>query len=432
MNSIAILWAQYGPYHLARVAALRKQAAPAPVYALELADGSRDYAWTRPAPVPDLVTLFPGLPAEQLSLPSVFWRVRAKLKQLNPSVCLLPSYAPKPSLAALLAAKSLRLRTVMMNESHAGTARANGPAALLKRWLINWFDAALVGGEPHRRYFAAMGLPHDKIFTGYDAVDNDAFARAADAARSDAPALRRHHALPERYFLSLGRLVPKKNLPALVHAYRLFLDALEPQPCDLVIVGSGQEEASLKALCADLGLPVYEHPQGAAPAPPRAHPALTAGVHLYGFRQVQESPVFYGLANAFILPSQVEEWGLVVNEAMASGLPVVVSQTAGCAEDLLPVDRDPPGSADAALNSKRRRNGFVFDPGSPAELASILLALNASPALRSSMGSASRAIIKRFSCENFGRSSLSAARAALGAQPSAPLPIAALGRVLKN
>lgn len=59
-------------------------------------------------------------------------------------------------------------------------------------------------------------------------------------------------------------------------------------------------------------------------------------VFFYGFRQIEENPVFYALAEAFILPSLKEEWGLVVNEAMACSLPVIVSRTAGCAEDLLP------------------------------------------------------------------------------------------------
>ena len=70
--------------------------------------------------------------------------------------------------------------------------------------------------------------------------------------------------------------------------------------------------------------------------PATHHEENRGTVFYYGFRQIEENPVFYALAEAFVLPSLKEEWGLVVNEAMAAGLPVIVSHTAGCAEDLVP------------------------------------------------------------------------------------------------
>ncbi len=112
-----------------------------------------------------------------------------------------------------------------MNESHAGTARATGVRHLVKRRLVRWFDSALVGGAPQRRYFAALGVPEEKIFEGYDAVDNDHFAaRATEAAGRPEPHAARL-GLPRRYFLSLGRFIPKKNLPVLIQAYRQYLDS---------------------------------------------------------------------------------------------------------------------------------------------------------------------------------------------------------------
>ena len=103
--------------------------------------------------------------------------------------------------------------------------------------------------------------------------------------------------------------------------------------------------------------------------------------------------MFYGLADAFILPSIKEEWGLVVNEAMASGLPVIVSKTAGCAEDLLDAvkpDDAPPGTgsqlARMGLKDCVRANGLVFDPNSSEELAQALLLLESSAELRKTHG----------------------------------------------
>ena len=145
------------------------------------------------------------------------------------------------------------------------------------------------------------------------------------------------------------------------------------------------------------------------------------GVHFCGFRQVAENPVFYALADAFVLPSLHEEWGLVVNEAMACGLPVIVSETAGCAEDLLSPQKlvAPHGlSADLRarllqLNGGIRQNGFLFNPKSVESLANALIILEASPEIRKKMGQASRQVIERFSCENFAANALLAANAAL-------------------
>jgi glycosyltransferase involved in cell wall biosynthesis len=294
----------------------------------------------------------------------------------------------------------------------------------VKRRLVGLFDAALVAGQPQKRYFAAMGLPPDKIFTGYDAVDNDYFARRVGEIRGQESVVRSQYDLPEHYFLSLGRFVPKKNLGALIHAFRIFLDASPTARTHLVLVGSGEEEPKLRALCRELKLPIYDKSElktETGMRKPGNQEGENPGVHFYGFRQIEENPVFYALADAFILPSLREEWGLVVNEAMASGLPVVVSETAGCAEDLLKPGRLPAPihlSADmnrrlTRLAGRIRQNGFVFNPASAGSLAEALLALESAPALRKIMGRASQRIVEKFSCENFARNALLAAQAAL-------------------
>ena len=417
MKSLAILWAQYGPYHFARVAALRKSAGSVKVHALELASRTSDYQWNRPAAA-DLITLYPGAVAEHLSFREVFPRVRRSLAELEVEVCLLPSYAPIQSLAALLAAKSLGIRTVMMNESHAGTARARGLAAWVKRRLARQFDAALVGGSLQKRYFASLGLPEEMIFTGYDAVDNDYFAKRAEEVRSQREEVRRKYHLPEHYFLSLGRFVPKKNLSTLIRAYRKVLDSSRDCRTHLVMVGSGEEERKLRFLCQELGLPTYDKAAGGS-----EHDL--PGVHFYGFRQIEENPVFYALADVFVLPSAWEEWGLVVNEAMSSGLPVVVSETAGCAEDLLATDTH---GRLARVDVGIRQNGFVFDPGSSESLARALLALASDPALREVMGQASRVLVENFSCAAFARNALMAARAANGEMVSSQPAFSSAGQ----
>jgi peptidoglycan/LPS O-acetylase OafA/YrhL/glycosyltransferase involved in cell wall biosynthesis len=425
---LGILWAQYGPYHHARVAAFKKLAGPENVHAMEVGSKTAVYAWNASAATVELITLCPGAVAEQASFWRVFRNARRIFSDLKLEVCILPSYWPMQPMAALLAAKSLGIRTVMMNESHAGTARARGLGAWFKRRLVSLFDAALVGGLPQKRYIADMGLEKEKIFTGYDAVDNNYFCRRAAEVRTDALETRAKYGLPEHYFLSLGRLVPKKNLATLLYAYAKVLGSKRDSRTHLVLVGSGEEEPALRNLCRELGLSVYDKTRAGKENGKSESEDGSPGVHFYGFRQIEENPLFYGLADVFILPSLYEEWGLVVNEAMASGLPVVVSETAGCAEDLLRPGRpELPDlrSADAVtewgrLSGLVRRNGFVFDPESSDALAAILTALASSRPLREVMGRNSLIIIEDYSCEVFARNALLAVQAATGENPASP------------
>ena len=415
MASFGVLWSQYGPYHFARVAALKSHADAQTIHALEIASRTSDYQWSRSGATVNLITLFPGAVAEQLSFWRVFVRTRRSFAQLKLDVCFLPSYSPKQSLAALLAAKSLGIRTVMMTESHMGTRKSRALGTWFKRRLVSMFDSALVGGNPQRFYVESLGLPEGNIFLGYDVVDNDYFAQRADQVRAQAAEYRHKYDLPHRYFLSLGRFVAKKNLGTLIRAYRRFLDSAGAAKTHLLMVGSGEEETNMRLLCDELRLPVYNKMSS------RIEGSCTGnskpGVHFYGFRQIEENPIFYALADAFILPSSLEEWGLVVNEAMSCGLPVVVSEKAGCAEDLLRKGTPPEATDDAGaarLSGRIRQNGFTFDPKSVDSLTHALLALDANPALRQSMGQASRSIVADFSCDRFAQSALLAAQTAMG------------------
>ena len=421
MKSLGIIWAQYGPYHMARVAAMKRLAGSLQIHALELADQTLLYDWKRSSNVKP-ITLCPGSPVEKLSFQRVFHQTRRVLSELEIDVCFLPSYAPSQSLAAFMAAKSLGLRTVLMNESHAGTSQASGAAAWVKRRLVRSFDAALVGGKPQTRYLVALGLPQEKIFTGYDAVDNDYFAQRAGEIRERKAEFRCQYELPEDFFLSLGRFIPKKNLAMLIRAFHLFLHSNPDGQFHLVMVGSGEEFNRLTVLCQDLGLPIYDKssagvPNGQTKMPSPSQP----GVHFYGFRQIKENPVFYALADAFVLPSLREEWGLVVNEAMASGLPVIVSETAGCCEDLL---RPCSFSKEAMARTKEmaglrlRQNGFAFDPNSTESLAQAFRTLAAEPELRETMGQASQGIVEAYSCASFASNAMLAARTAVGEEIS--------------
>jgi glycosyltransferase involved in cell wall biosynthesis len=596
---IAICFGQFGPYHHARVVALQTAAHEhradgmehgVRVLPVQIAAATATYEWKAGEEIKrprdeepesaeadgdsvspagagrgqtqrqqklceDLRTLCAGV-EEEVSPLDVFLKARRLFRGEKVDVAFLPSYSPARYFALFAAAKSLGLRTVMMNESHAGTEQATGWKRWIKRQIVKRFDAAFVGGEPHKRHFASLGIPADKIFTGYDAVDGEFFAQRADEIRAaqkrsqesgdrgqseggeDSVSVfqnfgvsdfRKTYGLPQRYFLSLGRMVEKKNLSTLVEAYARFARAsversraetgnlnrsgaeiaegkpelsetadggdaaatkaenrkLNTAHCvpALVFVGSGELEGTLREQARSLGLRVVERTdwrvektghgltrintdgserlaadRTGGDVSCRVTPALAdsprektddckltpddsavqrGAVFFYGFRQIEENPVFYALAEAFVLPSLKEEWGLVVNEAMAAGLPVIVSRTAGCAEDLLPgseswqcsVGSGQLGGSETTENCQlktensleQRSNGFVFDPSSVDALSDALRRIADQETKRpkdeetnglTEMGKRSREIVAKFGCENFAKQALSAARAA--------------------
>ena len=387
----AIIFEQFGPYHHARVAALQR-ASDQPVVPAQMAALTSVYNWKNEVPVEcaGLVTLCAGK-AESLSPLRLFFAARRFFIEHGVETALLPSYAPATSMAVLLAAISCGVRRVMMNESHAGTERVSAWKRNLKRWLVSRFDAALVGGLPQKRHFTNLGMDPAKIFLGYDAIDNDFFVRESDRVWQDPDGWRCRLGLPARYILSLGRMVKKKNLGCLLDAYASLCQRLGPDAPTLVLVGSGDQEPSLRDHCANLDINVINS------LVPNQEILLTGrerAVVFCGFRQINENPIFYALAECFVLPSLWEEWGLVVNEAMACGLPIIVSTTVGCAEDLV-------------LHGE---NGFHFVPTRAHELTDALHAIATNPVLRESMGKKSRDIIADWGCQNFAANALAAIR----------------------
>ena len=401
-GNVAILFTQFGPYHHARVRALQN-ALPGRVIPAQIAMHSSTYAWTCNQQVCDgLVTLCTGN-AEDASPVSVFMAACRFFKREKIRFVFLPSYSPASVFALYLAAIACGCRRIMMNESHAGTERATGWKRYLKQLIVRQFHAALVGGSPQKRHFHSLGIPKEKIFLGYDAIDNHYFSDAAALARDYGPMRRVELGLPDRYFLNLGRFVEKKDLGTLIRAYALFRQR-STEPVELVLVGSGAQEDELKRLSRSLGLavrgPAHDEPMSEIAKINHPNPESTRlsvpAVYFMGFQQISANPSFYALADAFILPSVVEEWGLVVNEAMACGLPVIVSRAVGCAEDLV---------AD-------RVNGFLFAPGDIPSLVDILTRLAHDPTLRTRMGEVSSERISKWDCNNFASNALLAISAA--------------------
>jgi glycosyltransferase involved in cell wall biosynthesis len=183
----------------------------------------------------------------------------------------------------------------------------------LKKSFLRACGGFIVPGKSAAEYLRSFGIPDRVIFTAPNAVDNDFFATAASSARSQAPALRAQLKLPRRYFLFVGRMIADKGIFQLLQAYA-WLEADLRERIGLVFAGDGPARAQCEA-------------QAALVQPGR--------IIFTGFLHREELAVHYALAECLVFPTFSDTWGLVVNEAMACSLPVIVHGVAGCAPDLV-------------------------------------------------------------------------------------------------
>lgn len=377
-KKIAVLFANFGPYHLARLKAaeILGEKLGYEVIGLEIAGRLQRYPWaTDFTSLQQRYTVISGKPLEDVPTGLIIRRTWEALTRLQPDFLAICGYSDPAMLTALAWAKVHRRVTVLMTESKAEDQPRLAWREWLKRRIVKRFDAALAGGSPQRDYSISLGLPPERVFIGYDVVDNAHYARGAAMAHQEEEHWRWRLGLNLPYFLTVSRFIEKKNLFRLLEAYRVYRREAVTEPWDLVLCGSGPLEDRLKAAASDL-----------------------PGVHFPGFKQADELPYYYGLARVFILPSShFEQWGLVVNEAMAAGLPVLVSRACGCAQDLV----------------QEGVNGLTFDPYDVDGLARLMAKISSGEVDLRAMGEASRRIIAHWTPEVFAKNLLKAMDAAL-------------------
>jgi len=399
IKKAAILFPSFGPYHKARVSALANQLAEIGIslVAFRFSERSDTYGWQPETPKDvAVITLEGGEPQGWQRALGLAYRLFCDLRNGGIQTVFLPSFSPLPNLLCFLASKIAGCRTVLMTESWYGTEQASMLGKMLKHVLVRLFDSALVGGIPQTDYVAGYGMEREKIFTGYDVVDVEHFAQTAKRWSEEVdPPIK---GLPARYFLNLGRFVEKKNISTLVSAYARFTKGVagdEPSKIRngmasvaLVLVGEGPLREALQMQAQELGLSVRD---GAAdPIAPGG-----AEVVFYPFQQADLTPFFFAKCETFVLPSSREEWGLVVNEAMACGAAVIASNRTGAHFDLV----------------EDGVNGFTFSPQDVDQLTELLGRFARDPGLRDRFGKAGRERIGAWSPNRFGRSGVQALRA---------------------
>jgi 1,2-diacylglycerol 3-alpha-glucosyltransferase len=359
VTRLTILVRRIGPYHEARYCALAREFE---VTALQVRPNCGDYGWRqRPSE-----TNYRVADVANTDLSVFCADLEKRLAGSDPEVVALTGYSDPEVQLGLAWCLRHGIPTVVMSDSQAVDAPRTYRKEALKRLLVGTTAAGLAAGTTSANYLASLGVPAPLVFRPYDVVDNDYFALAADLRSDLSP-----NEAPS--FLCVARFIEKKNLLGLLDAYDAYRRRV-PEPWKLILAGDGPLRGAIFEHIARLG--------------------LTEAVSLPGFVQYDGLPQLYASARAFVIPSFVDQWGLVVNEAMAAGLPVLVSERCGCAPDLV----------------KTGENGFLFDPLDSAALSEGLERIAASDL--DAMGRASRRIIQDYSLGAFVRGFAAAAEAA--------------------
>jgi glycosyltransferase involved in cell wall biosynthesis len=277
-------------------------------------------------------------------------------------------YASANALHAILAANTLGIPVLLRAESWlADRPRSLSTLAakqLFLRLLRPGIAATLPIGSRNRDYWAHyFGADMPQFLMPY-AVDNAWFAQRT--AATDPSKLRTELELtPDRpVILFASKLQTRKHADHLLEAYAR-LCATQPAAGRLpylLIVGDGEERTRLEARTRELAL---------------------EGVRFPGFRNQSELPAFFALADVFVLPSRHEPWGLIVNEAMAAGCAVIISDEVGAHTDLV---------TDGV-------EGFVFPVGDIGALTSALTRAVSNPEQTQRMREAARARIASWDFE---------------------------------
>ncbi len=368
---IVIIFINVGGYHAARLRAAYNVCRQKgwSFTAVQVTSNTQEHPWgdlEREITFP-LITL---LPKVTIPLDRAASLLSSFLETLKPNILVVPGWGFTICRAAVSWCKHNHIPVILMSESKWDDERRLWWKERLKSWLyIRKFDAALVGGKLHRDYLIELGFPGKRIFIGYDAVDNDYFMQRAEAARLDPVAARlRQPQIPSQpYFLVVTRLLKRKNVYRLVEAFAAYRQQIgNNKAWGLVICGSGEEEFSIRNLILEKG--------------------LSGCVHLPGFISYQAIGDWYGLASSFVHPALQEQWGLVVNEACAAGLPVLCSHTVGACNELV----------------HDGQNGLLFTPESLQDITRTLLAMHRLDSeSRTKMGHSSQRVVASYGPQKF-------------------------------
>ena len=294
-------------------------------------------------------------------------RVYKRLNFYNPEIIIIGGYNYLACWSALMWAKIHKKKVLIMMESHYLDKPRNIIKENIKKLFVSNCNGALVDGIRHKNYAVSLGLQSEKIFIkrGTGPVDISWYQKKISKIKKDKIILCKKLNIPYRNFLYVGRFSPEKNIIFLLKNFKNIQEE-GVKDWGLILLGSGPQKKEIESFIDKNNI---------------------KNIFLPGFKQKEEIPFYYALADCFILPSISEPWGLVVSEAMACGLPILVSNRCGCYPDIV----------------HDGENGFSFDPLNDNEFLEFMKNICYGKYNLEEMSKASLKIIKEYTPEKVAK-----------------------------
>lgn len=292
-------------------------------------------------------------------------KIYKKMNCYNPEIIIIGGYNYFAYWAALIWVKIHKKKIAIIIESHYLDKPRTIIKENIKKLFVSSCDVVFVSGKRHKEYVINLGLHAEKIYIikGVGGVNISLLnQRKIKRFKANKIKLCKEMNMPcKNYFLFVGRFSPEKNIIYLLECFgKLQEEGLEEW--GLILVGNGPQKKEIESFI---------------------NKNKIKNVVLPGFVQKEEIPFYYAISNIFVLPSISEPWGLVVNEAIACGLPVLVSNRCGCYPDIV----------------HDGENGFSFNPFNEKELIKFMKNITRGKYNLEIMSKASLKIIKDYTPE---------------------------------
>lgn len=266
---------------------------------------------------------------ENVNKRQVFGQIVKEIKTYKPNVVNINGFFTWYHIATFIYCKLNGIKIVLSNDSTAGDNPTIWWKSLLKSLSVKLSDGYYCFGQKAEEYLLNLGGNAQKTISKRAAVvDNDWIKASFEQHLPQKQALKNEWGIETEYnFIYVGRFIEFKNLPFLVEAF----SQINNNNWGLIFVGDGEEKLKIEKKITELNV---------------------KNIHFLGSKIWQEIPKFLTLGNVLVLPSKSEPWGLVLNEAMVCGLPIIVSDNCGSAIDLV----------------EQGKNGFSFKNNNLAHL----------------------------------------------------------------